>query len=104
MGTKFTTPRASMPGQNLVLTTAEDLSAVLENVYYQRFAGVEVTSEVVCQILQISINTLDRWVKVKVLTPVNEAKDGARVVRKFDLSYILRQDRAELKSRYRYEK
>jgi hypothetical protein len=96
--------RANMPGQSILMMSQEDLLAVMEDNYYQRFAGVEVTSEVVCQILQISIATLDRWVKVKVLNPVNEANDGSRVVRKFDLSYILRQDRAELKSRYRYDK
>lgn len=98
MGTK-----TNLHGQSLVLTTAEDLVAVLEDHYYQRFSGVEVTSAVVCEILQISISTLDRWVKVKVLRPVNESREGERVVRKFDLSYILRQDRAHLKSRYREE-
>lgn len=97
MGTKMNL------GQSLVLTTAEDLSAVLENHYMQKFSGVEVTSEVVCQILQISISTLDRWVKFKVLSPSNETSDGGRVVRKFNLSYILRQDKAELKSKYRYD-
>ena len=97
MGTKM-----NVIGQSLILTTAEDLTTVLEESYYQRFSGVEINCEAVCQILQISISTLDRWVKTKVLNPVNERCDGGRVVRKFDLSYILRQDRTALKSHYRY--
>lgn len=93
--------KSTLQGQNLVLMSQDDLCEVLKDTYFQRFSGVEVNSEAVCQILQISMPTLNRWVKGKVISPVNE---GQHTKRRFDLSYILRQDRSELKSKYRYER
>lgn len=82
------------------LMSREDLVEMLREVYGKRFDGREVDSSVAVQVVGVSMPTLNRWVEAGLVETTNRS-DGARVVRKFDLGYLLRLDREEVSRKYK---
>ena len=78
----------------------EDLIYMLDKLYRNRFEGREVDSNVACQILGISMSTLNRWINYQLIQ-TNGGKMNERVVRKFDLAYLFTLDISEIKKKYR---
>ncbi len=82
------------------LMSRRDLVEIIRDLYGKRFDGREVSSSVAVQVLGVSIATLDRWIDAGLVETTNRS-DGARVVRKFDLGYLLRLDREEVSRKYK---
>lgn len=76
------------------------MQEVVRNLYGSRFDGREVGAEVAVQVIGVSKSTLERWVDAGLVETLN-GEAGKRVVRKFDLGYLLRLDRAEVSRRYK---
>lgn len=76
----------------------EVLSQQVEDKILNRYEAITVDSSAACQILRISRPTLQRYIEAGLLEANQEAPGHALY---FSLSYLLRINKKDLKSRYR---
>lgn len=83
--------------ENIVIITKADLRSIIEEMAISRYAGRLVDGNTACQILGISRDTLNRWVRYKLVEWVDD-REGAK---KYDLAYLFSLDIKEIKRQYR---
>lgn len=86
---------------NIFMVSKEDLVKVMRSAILDRYSDKEVGVGTVCDILDITRPTLDRWVEKGILKSINDPKAKKREIRKFNLAYILGLSKKSLKSEYR---
>lgn len=84
---------------NLFLVNKDDLIETLQTCVLGRFEDREVSSSAACEILSISLSTLNRLVEAKVISPIK--KGETRAIRKFNLAYLLSLDKKTIQKEYR---
>lgn len=82
---------------NIAIINRTDLKSLIEEMAISRYSGRLVNGETACQILGISRDTLNRWVKYKLVEWVDD-REGAK---RYDLAYLFSLDIKEIKRQYR---
>ena len=83
--------------ESIVIMTKADLKSLIEEMAISRYSGRLVNGEAACQILGISRDTLNRWVKYKLVEWVDDRERAKR----YDLAYLFSLDIKEIKRQYR---
>ena len=86
--------------EQMYIINREDLTALMGDMFVQRYEGRLVDSRTAAQLLGITVSTLDRWIERRLVHTENE-ETGKREVRKFDMAYILGLDIQDIKRKYR---
>lgn len=86
--------------EQMYIINREDLTALMGDMFAQRYEGRLVDSRTAAQLLGITVSTLDRWIERRLVHTENEETEK-REVRKFDMAYILGLDIQEIKKKYR---
>lgn len=83
--------------ESIVIMTKADLKSLIEEMAISRYSGRLVNGDTACQILGISRDTLNRWVRYKLV----EWVDGHEGAKRYDLAYLFSLDIKEIKRQYR---
>lgn len=82
---------------SIAIINKTDLKSLIEEIAISRYSGRLVNGETACQILGISRDTLNRWVRYKLIEWVDD-REGAK---RYDLAYLFSLDIKEIKRQYR---
>lgn len=82
---------------SIAIINKTDLKSLIEEMAISRYSGRLVNGDTACQILGISRDTLNRWVKYGLVEWV-EGREGAK---RYDLAYLFTLDIKEIKKQYR---
>lgn len=86
--------------EQMYIINREDLTALMGDMFAQRYEGRLVDSRTAAQLLGITVSTLDRWIERRLVHTEN-GETEKREVRKFDMAYILGLDIQDIKRKYR---
>jgi hypothetical protein len=88
--------------EQVVIIEKGDLDRFFRDSVLRGFSSREVDARAAASILDICVDTLDRWIARGLVHPSNaKTSSTKRVERKFNLGYLLTLDVREIKSKYR---